>query len=125
MTDVCSLDMVKLWCMRNGLGHVEASAATGEGIEQAFEDLIRLALSPKEKEEEEPAAQKEATQSQVEQQQQQQQQPIPLEPAPAAPVVWRYNKELDLQQRYASKEERCCLPVLLPVRRLLRSCLSR
>jgi len=107
--------MVKLWCMRNGLQHVEASAATGEGIDEAFEDLIRLALKPKERVEE-GHIQQEAPLPLPQQPQQQPPLPPPPQPAPAA---WRSNKELDLQQRYASKEERCCLPVLQPLLRLL------
>jgi GTPase SAR1 family protein len=42
-------DLVILWCMRNGLQHMQVSAATGEGVEEAMEMLVRLALENKEK----------------------------------------------------------------------------
>ena len=37
-------EMVLLWCMRNGLKHIEVSAATGNNVEEAINELIRLAL---------------------------------------------------------------------------------
>jgi hypothetical protein len=36
--------MVLLWCERNGLLHVEASAFDGRGVDLAMEELVRLAL---------------------------------------------------------------------------------
>jgi len=37
-------DMVLLWCHRNGLNHVEASALDGTGVEHAIELLVTLIL---------------------------------------------------------------------------------
>jgi len=100
--------MVKLWCLKNGLEHFEASAATGEGIDVAFRELMRLAMASKEEE---------RTQREQQQQQQFQQGQNPNQ-------YWRSNKELDLHQRYAPKEERCleryCLPLMRPLLRYLR-----
>lgn len=119
-------DMVKLWCMRNGLEHVEASAATGKGIDEAFRDLMRLAVESKD----ESLRASAAAVGQHEPQQEHQKieadpkptDPLPLPPQPLPPPKpkWSANKELDLHQRYAPKEERCCLPILQPLRRWLR-----
>ena len=40
-------DMVLLWCMRNELTHLEVSAATGAGVDEAVQTLARMALSRK------------------------------------------------------------------------------
>ena len=91
--------MVKLWCLRNGLEHVEASAATGHGIDEAFDILVRLALMSKGGDEQQQ--QHNTGQKQLQHQKQQKN--------------WRYNKELDLAERYLPKEEQCCLlPVFQP-----------
>lgn len=44
--DECFPDrnMVKRWCKRNGLGHVEVSSLDGTGIKEAVDTAIRLAL---------------------------------------------------------------------------------
>lgn len=92
--------MVKLWCLRNGLEHVETSAATGHGIDEAFDILVRLALASKGGDEQQQQQQHEAGQQQQQKQHQ---------------MTWRYNKELDLAERYSPKEEQCCLlPVFQP-----------
>jgi small GTP-binding protein len=41
------LEMVLLWCMRNGLTHVQVSAATGEHVSEAMEKLAQIALQGK------------------------------------------------------------------------------
>jgi small GTP-binding protein len=76
-------DMVMLWCIRNRLRLVEVSAATGEGVNEAVEALIALALEPTE-----DAA-----------------------PAPMPPPR-QVNEELDLHHRFSKKKENCffCLP---------------
>jgi hypothetical protein len=82
---------------------METSAITGEGVEEVIAELIRLGLEGK---------------------QQSQKEDTPASPIMQQPLIVR-NKELDLRQRYAPKEESCCpccLPILRPVSRLLRRC---
>ena len=38
-------DMVMLWCMRNGLKHMEVSALDGSGIEELIDQAIHMALA--------------------------------------------------------------------------------
>jgi small GTP-binding protein len=76
-------EMVLLWCMRNGLTHLEVSAATGEGINDAVGTLARMALENKVENEEREAA---AAGSQV--------------------LDVHRPKKLDLQERYKPKEEK-------------------
>jgi GTPase SAR1 family protein len=85
-------DMVKIWCGRNELKHMEASAATGQGVDEAIQALITLAMMTKRQREE--AAQ--------------QQSPADTAPLPSE-TIFKYNKTLDLHQRYAPKDERCCI----------------
>jgi small GTP-binding protein len=73
-------EMVLLWCMRNGLKHYETSAATGEGVTEAVEAILLLALASKDEE--------------IKQQQRQQDL--------SGPDV------LDLHERYAPNESDCC-----------------
>jgi len=40
-------EMVLLWCKRNGLQHCEASAATGEGVKEAIQVLLKMAKKAK------------------------------------------------------------------------------
>ncbi|KAL3777344.1 hypothetical protein HJC23_010146 [Cyclotella cryptica] len=42
-----NLTMVLLWCERNGIRHVEASALDGRGVDFAMEELVTLALLDK------------------------------------------------------------------------------
>ncbi|KAL7561218.1 hypothetical protein ACA910_004140 [Epithemia clementina (nom. ined.)] len=81
-----SVDMVLLWCMRNGLQHMEVSAATGEGVDQAIESILRLALQAR--------AEKE---------------PLELQGISSG-----RKEELDFHERYAAREEPglcCCRPL--------------
>jgi hypothetical protein len=111
------IEMVKLWCLRNGLTHVESSAATGEGVESAFSQLITMALKMKQAREDNedsvcPVMHPEGPQ-----------QSVPSIPAPphALPSYQR-NDPIDFGKRYAApKEERCCFPLLRPVLLLLRN----
>lgn len=75
-------DMVLLWCRKNQLEHMECSAATGQGVNEAMLELIRLALLRKQS----SHLENEAYQVQV---------------AKAAT-----NPKLDLHQRY-TKEKPC------------------
>ena len=87
-------EMVLLWCMRNGLQHVEVSAATGQGVDEAFEILTHMALEHVL----EVAYQ---------------QQPENVVTTPSQPT-------LDLQERYRPKEEDCCFGILPPLTRWWR-----
>lgn len=89
-------DMVLLWCRRNGLEHYEASAATGEGVHEALEALLQLALVH--------------SKSELVKVTQQEQQQLPL------PNV---QKTIDFQTRYAPKEESCCPCLRRPLPNLL------
>ena len=80
-------DMVLLWCLRNRLRLVEVSAATGEGVNEAVEALIALAMDHSE----------EATAASPE----------------TKPTSRQFNEELDLQHRFSKKKNRCfCLPTI-------------
>ncbi len=79
-------DMVLLWCMRNRLQLVEISAATGEGVHEAVEALIALALDNT---------------------------PMPVNSEttadmPKVPSQNRSNDELDLLHRYPKRRNNCC-----------------
>lgn len=95
-------EMVLLWCMRNGLKMVEISAATGEGVNDAVEALVFLALEASPKEENGVAG---VNGDGV---------------ARPSSTPQRSNDELDLHQRYATKEDDCfcCL-------QSLRRCINR
>jgi len=78
-------EMVLLWCMRNGLTHIEVSAATGEGVNEAMEALVRLALAPRQQESKEE-----------------------MKMPSQLPNQFRgSNQTLDLHKRYAPKDDRC------------------
>ena len=79
-------DMVLLWCMRNRLQLVEISAATGEGVHEAVEALIVLAI-------ENTSAAASTTESFHSVQIQKEN---------------RSNDELDLHRRYSNKHNNCC-----------------
>jgi hypothetical protein len=86
-------DMVLLWCMRNGLQHIEASALDGSGVELAVSTMVTLALEHKQEgQEKDHAAVEQAL----------------------AKVLFQTNKKLDLHQRYAPKDQMCCGFLRLP-----------
>lgn len=98
-------DIVVLWCKRNGLEHMEVSAATGEGVEEAVGRMIRLALDYMKQIESDrehgiviakpaPTVRESSTSS-------------------SYSTVSR-NQALDVG-RYARKEEYCCFPFLRPL----------
>jgi hypothetical protein len=106
------IEMVKLWCLRNGLSHVESSAATGDGVELAFSQLIKIGLKAKQRRERQSVL---PTTNVAEPQS------LPLSPPALPPVVAvRRNDPIDFSKRYAPKEEPCCLPFLRPLLVLLR-----
>jgi len=88
-----SREMVILWCMRNGLKHVEVSALQGSGIEEAVDTLVALAL--------------EARLEEVKQ-------GLYQEPRSRDPsendifFAYRANEELDLLARYPPKNRTWC-----------------
>lgn len=84
-------DMVLLWCMRNGLKHMEVSALDGTGIDEMIQTVIEMSLSARES-----SSTTATTTSEVVEQPQQQ----PL-------LLLERNKELDLHQRYATKDPNC------------------
>lgn len=72
-------DLVQLWCMRNGLEHLEVSAATGQGVEHAIVTLARMALERKldmeyQQQEQEIQLQQQQEQQKEEEQQRQEEQ---------------------------------------------------
>lgn len=79
-------EMVLLWCMRNGLKHVEVSAATGEHVDGAIDELIRLALLTKQSKNCDTKADLVGIESQP---------------------LYQRNDELNVQERYQSNEDRC------------------
>ncbi|KAL3940370.1 MAG: hypothetical protein SGARI_000988 [Bacillariaceae sp.] len=89
-------DMVLLWCMRNGLKHMDVSAKTGTGINELIQQLIQMSLD----------VQREDSQHQIN------------DSNSKLSLLYRNNKELDLHQRYAPKPtscfrlpfQRCCKP---------------
>jgi len=94
-------ELVLLWCMRNALKMYEVSAATGEGVDEAVEALVRLALEARDKD----AAASPETDGKIE--------------TNANPSYLQRNQKLDLQQRYAPKEKVTCFPFLSPLRAIL------
>lgn len=93
------MEMVRLWCIRNGLQIVEVSALNGSGIDAAMEALVELALT-----------------SVNERTLERQQESVPLFvlEAPASFPTFQRNKELDLAHRYAPAEQNWCFSLLRP-----------
>jgi small GTP-binding protein len=100
-------EMVLLWCMRNGLNMVEISAATGEGVNEAIEALVTLALEEQTKIQAEtvaqspPTSETSTTTTAVDRR---------SADGAAAGVYYasgRPNEELDLQRRYAKQDNNC------------------
>lgn len=84
-------DMVLLWCMRNGLKHMEVSALDGTGIEAMIEEAIDMALD---------AAKAMTPSTPMLVQNSASQQPTNF-------VELARNDELDLHQRYGPKAKSC------------------
>jgi GTPase SAR1 family protein len=87
-------DMVLLWCMRNGLKHMEVSALDGTGIDELMNEMVQMALT---------------AQTAV-------QPTSPISPPPTTTLAeLQRNDELDLHRRYDPKPRswpfhRCCKP---------------
>lgn len=87
-------DMVHLWCMRNGLTLVEASAFDGTGVDKAMDSLVSLALEYK-AEKDQALQLEEKFKKETEEH-------------------FRTNKALDLHQRYSPKESVRCVFLRMP-----------
>jgi len=96
-------EMVLLWCMRNDppLTLYEVSAATGEGVSEAMQALVQLAIEAQQEKEVSSTRQETV---------------VPTRSS-------RHNQELDLHKRYAPKEDHCCLFFNVPP--LFRNCISK
>ena len=94
--------MILLWCKRNRIPHVEASALTGEGVFEAMDLLVQLGV--KELEAREQEQMEHERQQQIEREKQKR-----LEKE-GATWVWqpRYDKDLDLFARYNSDNDNTC-----------------
>jgi hypothetical protein len=110
------LEMVLLWCMRNGLKHFEVSAATGEGLDTAIDALVELALESRKKDEEERkvATTNDNGNGNINTTNNDISNVIndnSIAIATAAPAngthSYQRNQKLDLHQRYAPKEDPC------------------
>jgi small GTP-binding protein len=101
-------EMVLLWCMRNGLNMVEISAATGEGVNEAIEALVTLALEEQTKIQAETVTQPSPT-SEISTTATTAVDCSSAEGAGAMAVYasGRPNEELDLQRRYAKQDNNC------------------
>lgn len=97
-------EMVLLWCMRNALKMYEVSAATGEGVDEAIEALVHLALEARDKEAVAAAASSSSTESNGNK---------ATDPNPS---FLQRNQKLDLQKRYAPKEKVNCFSFIAPLR---------
>ena len=91
------MEMVRLWCIRNGLQIVEVSALNGSGINAAMEALIGLTLT-----------------SYNERVKEKRKRTFVLKAAPSFPS-FRRNEELSLTKRYAPSERRCCFSLCSPI----------
>jgi GTPase SAR1 family protein len=115
-------ELVLLWCARNGLQMVEMSAATGEGVNEAIEALVALALHTQHNQLQEsqvPPSMTTATPPEVLPTTEQLAGTVEVFPADrtlqartkaseiALYTLERPNKELDLHQRYAKKDNNC------------------
>jgi len=119
-------DMVILWCRRNGLPHLEGSAATGDGVAEIFETLIRLALQQREHQKQAQQAQLQPTYTAPNVQYPVPEEKTATETTTLVPPVAtrRRNTELDVRSRYAPEKEYCCQPLLQPLLRLFQTILS-
>jgi hypothetical protein len=94
--------MILLWCKRNRIPHVEASALTGKGVSEAMDLLVQLGVKELEAREQEQIEHE--RQQQIEREKQKR-----LENE-GATWVWqpRYDKDLDLFARYNSDNDNTC-----------------
>jgi len=89
-------DMVLLWCMRNGLKHMEVSALDGTGIDEMINEVVDMAVE----------ASKSTTSTAITE-------PVPTSNQAATSADFLRNDELDLHGRYGPKAKSC---FLLPFR---------
>lgn len=90
-------DMVLLWCMRNGLKHMEVSALDGTGVDELINEVIDMSLE----------AAKTTTPSTIPES-------APMDHETTALAALRSNEELDLHRRYAGPKSQSCF--MLPFR---------
>eukprot|EP00934_Nitzschia_sp_Nitz4_P005304 Nitzschia sp. Nitz4//scaffold283_size24287//13117//14346//NITZ4_008405-RA/size24287-processed-gene-0.7-mRNA-1//-1//CDS//3329545654//5294//frame0 len=81
------IDMVRLWCMRNGLQHLEVSALDGTGVEELIGEMLSSVLKARQA----PTCQL----------------PQSSEPPEASQEFIYRNRELDLHRRYGSDSHPC------------------
>jgi len=93
------MEMVRLWCIRNGLKIVEVSALNGSGIDAAIVALVELAL---------------VSYNERTMESQQHDKPQFLLKGPSHFPSFRRNDELDLLKRYSPEETRWCFGRLRP-----------
>ena len=94
--------MILLWCKRNNIPHVEASALTGEGVNNAFQMLVKNGLEELEAREREKAEQERRRKIEQEKRNKLEQERTYFVYQP------KYEQNLDLFSRYSSKEEKRC-----------------
>eukprot|EP00985_Skeletonema_marinoi_P024027 scaffold16435_cov102-Skeletonema_marinoi.AAC.3 len=94
--------MILLWCKRNRIPHVEASALTGEGVNGAMDMLVKMGVEELEAREQEQRDQERLQQIEREKRKRLEQHQSYFVYQP------RYEKELDLFARYSSSDEKRC-----------------
>mmetsp|Transcript_16938 Transcript_16938/g.27717 ORF Transcript_16938/g.27717 Transcript_16938/m.27717 type:complete len:448 (+) Transcript_16938:193-1536(+) len=110
--------MILLWCKRNRIPHVEASALTGEGVTEAMDMLVQLGVKELEAREQEQIEQEKQRQIEREKQKGLDKEKTFFVYQP------RYDKDLDLFARYSSDNEKKC-SVFSCFRSFFSSCLAR
>jgi len=92
--------MIMLWCKRNRIPHVEASALSGEGVNEAMDMLVTMGVEEFKAREQEKIDQ-EGRRKMIQQQEKQKE---------TSYFVYqpRYDRELDLFARYSSDDEKKC-----------------
>jgi len=96
--------MILLWCKRNRIPHVEASALSGEGVNEAMEMLVRMGVEEFEAQEQEKIIEQERQEKMIEKERQKR-----LEKETSYFVYQpRYERDLDLFARYSTDDEKKC-----------------
>lgn len=105
------LEMVLLWCLRNGLKHMKVSAASGQGVDEAFDTLTNLALEHRLE-----IAYQDANQysNSIVDVKSTENPSLYPNTSDTGPFVDHHPLPLDLQARYRPKEEDCCFGILRP-----------
>jgi hypothetical protein len=101
------LEMVLLWCMRNGLKHFEVSAATGQGVDAAIDALILLALEPRNKDEHNSNTTSNSNNTANTTNMNTANTKVSAPANTNGIYSYERNQKLDLHERYAPKEDPC------------------